>query len=649
MNSNFKDSFYKILADTQLKDKLNKSVTVEEVYNVFKSAGYGEGQEKLEGEIRDVIRNFVKSKDASASEEDLSQVAGGKGPGAIKKMSAAALALMGVASAAATSTHAAPGRFENAKSTVNKYLQDRRTRNMITHATALVGGAGLGAVVMGAGWLLFGGKGGPTQVNEFQSLRNIDIALGRACDMIEGIENKAAAFAKNGQNAKATLDDALGAVKGKITELANDMQGQGLLVRSFDEKKFEDSLAKSYEDANGVAKDLIGLFGHLNVRGDYLPGNNEENAAKGFMSWATGVRVMIQSRLQGEFEVGDNGGVSLKDFIMAKGDKLDIPGDVGNKLFKDTQGGSSTQNDALFADVMTAIGESKKINEGAYTAFVRKLEGLKAFNQSFLISKDNDHVNGMLNWLKAALEDSGNTGAGALLALLSDRNPDTGAKNDESKLEHVETIKGLQSITSKNVGAVKKAVKEFNDVTGYFREGGENVHPALKKFADEIGKLDAVLKDNGLIKYLEAKDDNGRKTALQNLLTAELNSVIGDLTLPGEDAPAIGTTDMKNVETLLQAIDTVAGKVKADAITAASEAKTTATREANEQQDAQKTGALEKAEENFEKARAKAEADYTKVTDATAKVGKLVGILRNDSVELSQLDVDSAAISAIIK
>ncbi len=643
MNSNFKDSFYKILADTQLKDKLNKSVTVEEVYNVFKSAGYGEGQEKLEGEIRDVIRNFVKSKDASASEEDLSQVAGGKGPGAIKKMSAAALALMGVASAAATSTHAAPGRFENAKSTVNKYLQDRRTRNMITHATALVGGAGLGAVVMGAGWLLFGGKGGPTQVNEFQSLRNIDIALGRACDMIEDIENKAAAVARNEQNAKTTLDSALGAVKGKITELANDMQGQGLLVRSFDEKKFEDSLAKSYEDANGVAKDLFKLFDKkLNVQNNVFDGEiTVGREAESFMSWAAGIRVMIQSRLQGEFEVGDNGGVPLKDFIMAKGDKLDIPGVVQNRLFKDENNGAT-----LFADVMTAIGESKKINEGAYTAFVKKLGDLKAFNQSFLNSKDNDHVNGMLNWLKAALKDNSNTGAGALLTLLSNRDAGTGAEltGDDSKSGHVKTIKGLSSISPQNVEAVKDAVKEFNDATEYFRGDNGSIFPMLAKFADEIGKLNTALKDNNLIKYLEAKDDNDKKTALRNLLNTELNGV--DL---GDDQSIDKIEGIDNVEALLKSAETAANKAKGDAIKAAEATKGTATEAANAQEDVrQKAAALKAAEENFNQANAKTEADYTKVTDATAKVRALVKSLSSNNVKLSDLDVDSAAISAII-
>ncbi len=677
MNSNFKDSFNKILADADLKDRLNKAVTVEEVYNVFKSAGYSESSEKLEGEIRDVIRNFVKSK--GASDEDLSQVAGGRGPGAIKKMSAAALALMGVASAAATSTHAAPGGFESVKATANKYWKNPKVRSAITHTGTGVVGLGIGAAVVGAGWLLFGGKGGVTphgQVNGFENLKNIDIALDQACNMIRDIMGKqkllatattapAAAGDKAKEGAKTTaegnLKSALGEAKNKILELVDTMHKQGLLVRSFNKDEFVKGLKEKYGSADEVANGLGDLFAKLNLSDRICGAVSKDTDAIGFIDWATEVHIMIQSKLQKEFKVGENG-VSLEDFINYKGIEAVVPTTIGNKLFRDMQGGEGKQaNKALFSGVVDAIekADENKIDSKAYTAFVAELKSLNAFNQSFLDNTDDDHVNGMLDWLVAALKDNNNEGAGALLALLSNRSATDGTelKGEASKSEHVKTIKGLSSISSQNLKAVKEAVGEFATATKYFRDSEDKVPPMLKKFADQIDNLNKALTDNNLIKYLEAASgtdgDEARKGALQALLTAELNGVMAGLTLEaaqGKDAaPAIGTTDIKNVNELLQAIDAAAKKVEDDAIKTADETKKAATDAANKQQDEQKNEALKAAEEGFNRAKADAEAAHKKVADATAKVEALVKSLNSSNVSLSDLGVDTAAISAIIK
>ena len=665
MNSNFKDSFYKILAGTELKDRLNKSVTIEEVYNVFKSAGYTGSSKDLEGEIKDVVRNFVKAKDTS--EEDLSQVAGGKGPGAVKKMSAAALALMGVASAAATSTHAAPGGFESAKSTVSKYWQDRRIRNMITHATALVGGAGLGAVLVEAGWLIFGGKGGKdTQVIQASAreyLRKVDGALDSACSIIDGIaSSRSKTVGGTNVSTAATEKDpgtaALEGAKGRIVELVGNMQGQGLLVRNFNKDDFGKNLKEKYENIDDVAGDLCKLFAYLNLGDRVRETVPDESSAKKFMEWAAGLRMGIQSEFQKEFEVGKDG-VSLENFISSRGDAVRVnTANVQNKLFKDMKDDSNSQtNGALFANVLAAIGESSEseINAGAYTAFVKGLGNLKMFNQSFLENTDNDHVEGMLKWLKAALEDNNNTGAGALLALLSNRDAGTGAEltGGNSKSKHVETIKNLKSISAQNLEDVKAAVKEFATATQYF-QSNDNVPPMLKELATQIDKLNAALNDdnNNLIKYLEASDDDGKKGVLQALLAEKLNNVMTDLTLEANSqgaVPAINTTDIKNVEILLQAIDTAAGKAKTGAIQVVTGAKETADGEAGKQEDEQqKADALEAAQKEFNEAKTTAEAAYKKVTEATAEVRTLVNSLKGGNIDLSNFGIDTAAIGAII-
>ena len=639
MNSNFKDSFYKILADTQLKDKLNKAITVEEVYNVFKSAGYGEGQEELEGEIRDVIRNFVKHKDASASEEDLSQVAGGKGPGAIKKMSAAALALMGVASAAATSTHAAPGGFENAKSTVNKYLQNRRTRNMITHATALVGGAGLGAVVMmGAGWLFFGGKGGS---NGFENLKNIDIALGKACDIIKDIVSKTAAAAKDEKGAKVNLDSALGAVKGQITTLANTMKKQGLLVRNFNVDEFIGSLEERYTDADGVAKGLIALFMNLNLQNGCLPKESSESAVGNFMGWAAGVHVMIQSRLQEEFEVGNNG-VSLKDFIESKGEELAITEAVQNKLFKDMQGNSNPQNNALFAGVMTAIEKSGKnrINEEAYKTFVNKLGDLNAFNRSFLNNTDSNHVDGMLSWLATMLGEGAGGDASKFLNYLTEKQGENFRNADSIKLVK-DVLKG-ETVSVENFEKVKDAVDGFAGELAYFKDKntkGVEVPPALKTLATQVDSLKNKLAELERTWYAYNKKGDGAATAKKDAVIG----ILGDL----------ATT----VPTGVEFKDGNAGTAYTNAIAATDLDANKAINALTALKDQIKDYAAEKAAaekaEAAKAAKAAAEAAAKKAAAATGFMGEIEEKVKelnviNGALDSGKLGIDTAAINAII-
>ena len=439
------------------------------------------------------------------------------------------------------------------------------------------------------------------------------------------------------------------------------MHKQGLLVRSFNKDEFVKGLKEKYGSADEVANGLGDLFAKLNLSDRICGAVSKDTDAIGFIDWATEVHIMIQSKLQKEFKVGENG-VSLEDFINYKGIEAVVPTTIGNKLFRDMQGGEGKQaNKALFSGVVDAIekADENKIDSKAYTAFVAELKSLNAFNQSFLDNTDDDHVNGMLDWLVAALKDNNNEGAGALLALLSNRSATDGTelKGEASKSEHVKTIKGLSSISSQNLKAVKEAVGEFATATKYFRDSEDKVPPMLKKFADQIDNLNKALTDNNLIKYLEAASgtdgDEARKGALQALLTAELNGVMAGLTLEaaqGKDAaPAIGTTDIKNVNELLQAIDAAAKKVEDDAIKTADETKKAATDAANKQQDEQKNEALKAAEEGFNRAKADAEAAHKKVADATAKVEALVKSLNSSNVSLSDLGVDTAAISAIIK
>ena len=150
MKQDLLDAFNNILSNPELKNRFDKIKKPDDVYAVFKDAGYPGSSEELDQEIRAVVEEFVKSK--KAREGDLSGVAGGKGSRFSKKMIASALSLMGIASTASgNALYALNGNsFENTKSFVKKQAEKPAVKNALGYGVTAVGAMSLGGILMWA-------------------------------------------------------------------------------------------------------------------------------------------------------------------------------------------------------------------------------------------------------------------------------------------------------------------------------------------------------------------------------------------------------------------------------------------------------------------------------------------------------------------
>ena len=175
MRENLLDAFNNILSNQELKSRFDKIKNTDDVYAVFKDAGYPGSSEELDNEIRSVVEDFVKSK--NASDGDLSGVVGGKGAGFSKKLTASALALMGIASTASGSAlHALQGNnMQTTKTFDKKQSKSSMIRNIATHgATAAVVSLPIGSALI---WALMRNPKSPRLQKIYKYATRADKAL----------------------------------------------------------------------------------------------------------------------------------------------------------------------------------------------------------------------------------------------------------------------------------------------------------------------------------------------------------------------------------------------------------------------------------------------------------------------------------------
>ena len=413
MRQDLLDAFNNILSNPELKNRFDKIKKPDDVYAVFKDAGYPGSSEELDQEIRAVVEEFVKSK--KAREGDLSGVAGGKGSRFSKKMTASALALMGIASTASgNALYALNGNsFENAKSFVERQMKNPAVKNALGYGVTAVGAMSLGGILM---WALMRNPKSPHLQKIYKYAMRANKAL---AEFEKAFTPQPASEPSDSTFLEDNIDTARENFRNEIRKIIEGMEKDKLFS-----DRWKDCEAGIYKDINSDT---------LNVETAYLRAStvfwcadiDDDTTAKLIKNDSEISRKIPWKRFYNRFiMVFDNTDLK-RDYIVKEKEMFKIKfkeynlssnaingSNVRDLFCKADENGANTASGGLqnitnrepiLASVYTKIKDQDY--EGTYDAFVKVLSKMgiaKRYKE-----KTYNNINGVFEWINQIINNSG--------------------------------------------------------------------------------------------------------------------------------------------------------------------------------------------------------------------------------------------------
>ena len=567
------DAFNNILSNPELKNRFDKIKKPDDVYAVFKDAGYPGSSEELDQEIRAVVEEFVKSK--KAREGDLSGVAGGKGAGFSKKIAASALALMGIASTASgNALHALHGSsFENAKFFVEKQMKNPAVKNALGYGVTAVGSVSLGGILM---WALMRNQKSP----HLQKIYKYATSANDALVKFKTTMNEIKQSEDQAEDSELDIDfermynEARKVFKDKMLGIIGKMESDKLFLDSWD--KIKGSIYEKLDDddlnSDDTYKCACNVFFHTNISYKNLKSiidnkysdsdSDSDKCWKKFYNQLyfyynnTDLKstYMDKEMFENSFNYS-----KLSNIIPDELRNNDLFCSISGVTQSEAQEVQNTTNTAILAEVYQALQEHNP--EQAYTAFVQVLKKMRITKKFFEGNKDLFHnVNKVFKCLrKISKDEKFAEGFKGLYNFL--------VKNGESNSKFIDLIRQIVQngiIKYSQSLEISKYAEDFNNdlssiddemLCGSFIENFRK----LLKIANDSVYSDGNFKYYKCYQYrqriIKAKNNKKKYTLLANLYS-EIYS--------GQEFPSISDEELERTDDFNQLIEQTLFKAMAN-------------------------------------------------------------------------------------